>query len=319
MQRRSILSLAGGAALATALPLAAQQPKPARIGVLVLSSWERQFAQFKVALGALGYVEGKNLLIELRSAQGKPEALDGLAQELVRANVDLIVAYLTPAAFAAKRATGSIPIVMAGVGDPVGAGLIASLARPGGNITGISMLALDLAGKTLELMREIKPSARRIAVLANAGDPFTKPLLEQLHGATQALRVELLPVQVRGEGEYESVFAAWVKQGVDAVFIQPSLPTPPAVALAMRHRLPSFSFSRPVVEAGGLFAYTASEKERALKSAWYVDRILKGAKPADLPAEQPTKFDLVINGKTAKALGLVIPHTVLLREHEVIE
>ena len=262
MQRRSILALAGGAALAAALPAQAQQPKPARIGVLVLANWERTYALFKEALGALGYVEGKNLTIEFRAAQGKPEALDGLAAELVGLNVELIVAFLTQAVFAAKRATSIIPIIMAGAGDPVATGIVASLARPGGNITGISSLGPELASKALELMHEIKPSIKRVAVLANASAAFTKPMLEQLQSGARALRLELFATQVRGAGDYEAAFDAWAKQRVDAVFVQPSLPMAAAVALATRHRLPAFSFDRSTVETGGLLAYVTDEKEQ---------------------------------------------------------
>ena len=319
MQRRSLINLAAGASLAVTLAALAQQAKLARVGVLVLANWERPLAQIKEGLRELGYVEGRNLVFELRSAHGKPEALDALAAELVGLKVDVIVPLLTPSVFAAKRATGSIPIVMAGAGDPVGTGLVASLARPGGNITGISTFGPELASKTLEFIREIKPGASRVAVLANATDPFTKPLLEQLQAGAKGLRMELLVAQVRGEAEYEAVFAAWAKQRVDAVLIQPSLVIRRANELAMLHRLPSYSFVRSFVDSGGLLTYTASDKERYQRTAWYIDKILKGAKPADLPVEQPTKFDLVINGKTAQALGITIPQTVLLRATEVIE
>ena len=169
------------------------------------------------------------------------------------------------------------------------------------------------------MMREMKPRLNRVAVLANATDPFTKPMLEQLHSGAQALRLELLVTQVRGADEYEAVFAAWVKQGAEAVFVQPSLPVPPAVVLAMRHRMPSFSFNRRVIEAGGLLAYAADAKDLHRVAAHYVDKILKGAKPADLPVQQPTKFTLVINAKTAKALGMTIPQTMLLRGPELVE
>lgn len=308
----------GSAALAATSRLLAQQPKPARIGVLVVSNWERAYAQIKDELRELGYVEGRNLVFELRSAQGKPEVLDALATELVNLKVDVIVPLLTPAVFAAKRATTNIPIVMS-AGDPVGTGLVASLARPGGNITGISTFGPELASKTLEFIREIKPGASRVAVLANATDLFTKPLLEQLQAGAKGLQMELLVTQAHGEAEYEAAFAAWAKQRVDAVFIQPSLPLPRANALALQHRLPSYFFTRPFVNSGGLLTYTASDKERYQRTASFVDRILKGAKPADMPVEQPTKFELIVNGKTAKALGIKIPQSVLLRATEVID
>jgi putative ABC transport system substrate-binding protein len=319
MLRRSLISKASGAALAAALPAWAQQSRPARIGVLVLANWERPVALIKDGLRELGYVEGRNLAIELRSAQGRPDALDVLAAELVGLKVDVIVTVLTPAVVAAKRATGTIPIVMAGVGDPVGTGIVASLARPGGNITGMSTFGPELASKTLEFMRELRPGTSRVAVLANATDPFTRPLLEQLQAGAKALRMELLVTQVRSESDYEAAFLAWTRQRVDAVFVQSSLQLRQASELALQHRLPTYSSVRSFVDSGGLLTYTASEAERYQRTAWYVDRILKGARPADLPVERPTRFELVINGRTAKALGIAIPQTVLLRATEVIE
>ena len=258
-------------------------------------------------------------MVEVRSAEGKPNFLPALAAKLVRLKVDIIVAFQTPAVQAAKQATNTIPIVMAPAGDPVGTGLVASLARPGGNVTGASSTTAEVAAKTLELIREIRPAARSVAVLANVADPFTKPLLEQIQSAGRLLGIEIRPAMVRGPEEFDAAFAEWVKARVDAVIIQPSLPRKRAIDLALKHRLLSASPTRLFVEAGGLISYAASPRDNSRKAATYVDKILKGAKPADLPVEQPTKFELVVNLKTAKALGLKIPETILFRADRVIE
>lgn len=319
MQRRLVICLTGALPLVTAVELIAQTRRVARVGVLVMANWERSVAEFKAALRELGYIEGQNLVVEFRAAEGNPEKLNEHAAELVRMKVDVIAAFLTPAVHAARAATRTLPIVMAGAGDPVGTGLIASLARPGGNITGIAALGPDLAGKSLELMRELHPGIQRVAVLANATDPFTKPMLEQLGQAAKVMSLDIQPTMVKGPDEYAGAFDAWAKQRVDAVFVQPSLPMPRAIELALHYRLPSFSFVRTFVPAGGLLAYAANNSAMNRRSAWYVDKILKGANPADLPVEQPTSFSLMINGKTAKALGLKIPQSLLLRADEVIE
>jgi putative ABC transport system substrate-binding protein len=319
MRRRQFIVLLGGAAATWPLAARGQQTKVPRVGILVLGNPEPFWTLFREALRTLGYVDGQNVQYVFRSAEGKPNLLPGLAAELVRLKVDMIVANQTPAATAAKRATGEIPIVMAGVGDPVGTGLIASLARPGGNITGVTGVTAELAGKTLELVREILPAARRVAVLANAADPFTKPFLEQLQTAARTLGLELQAIMVRGAEEFEAAFAAMDRGRADAVIVQPSLPRKRAVDLAARYRLPAVSPTRAFAEEGGLMSYAASFADTINKSAVYVDKILKGAKPADLPVEQPTKFELAINLKTAKALGLAIPPALLLRADEVIE
>ena len=319
MKRRGCMPLLAGLGLMYALPLSAQQRKPARVGVLVLANWERAFASFNEALAGLGHVEGKNLIFEMRSAQGKPEALTGMAQQLVELNVDVIAAFQTPSADAARRATKVIPIVMAGVADPVAVGLVDSLARPGGNVTGVASMATELSAKNLEFVREIKPAAKRVGVLANATDPFTPKMLDHLQVAASATGLELLPSKVRRADEVSGVFAQWAAQRVDAVFVQGSVPVARAAELALQYRLPSVSFVRAFAEAGGLFVYGADLRDQQRKAARLVDKILKGAKPADLPVEQPTIFDVIVNAKTAKALGIKIPHSVLLRATEVIE
>ena len=314
--RRELLVALG--ALAVPLAGAAQQARVPRLGVLMFSDLEPSLSFFREALRNLGYIEGKNILIEVRSADGKADLLPGKAAELIRLKVDVIFANQTPAAHAAKKAASTIPIVIS-AGDPVGTGLVASLARPGGNITGMSATTAELAAKTLELIREIHPAGRSVGVLANATDPFTKPFLEQIHSAGRVLSIEVLPVMVRGPDEFDAVFAEWVKSKVGAVIIQPSLPRGRAIELANKHRLVSASPVLSFAAAGGLFAYSASSKDIYRKVANYIDKILKGAKPAELPMEQPTVFELAVNMKTARALGVTIPKTVLFRADQVIE
>jgi putative ABC transport system substrate-binding protein len=289
-----------------------------RIGVLLVSGPE-PMGPFREALRDLGYVEGRTIQVEVRSAEGKADRLPELAAELVRGKVDIIVASLTPAITAAKNATSDIPIVMAPAGDPVATGLIANLARPGGNITGLSGIAAELGAKSLELIREFVPAARRVGVLSNANDPFAKPLLDQIQKGGQTTRFEIHPIMVRSSDELEDAFAAIARERADAVIISGSLPVQTTVALALKYRLPSLSNQTSIARAGALVSYGASFSERGHDIAGYVDRILKGAKPADLPVQQPTKFELVINLKTAKALGLDIAPTLLARADEVIE
>lgn len=314
--RREILVALG--ALAVPLAGAAQQARVPRVGVLSISNLEPALGFLREALRNLGYVEGKSIVIEVRSAEGKADILPALAAELVRLKVDVIVASGTPPAHAAKQATSTIPIVI-GAGDPVGTGLVASLARPGGNITGMSLATPELAAKTLEFIREIRPAGRSVAVLANATDPFTKPFLELIHAAARNLGMDILPAMVRGPDEFDAVFAEWAKSKVGAVIIQPSLPRRRSIELALKHQFVSASPSLPFVAEGGLVGYAPSLKDQNRKIAIYVDRILKGAKPADLPLEQPTVFELAVNMKTARAIGVTIPPAVLFRAGQVIE
>ena len=242
-----------------------------------------------------------------------------MAAELVRLQVDIIVAFQTPAATAAKRATSEIPIVMAGVGDPVGTGLVASYARPGGNVTGTTNGSTEVVGKTVELIREVLPSARRIAVLANETDPFSKPYLAAIGRAAGSAGMEMEPVMTRPGEPLQAAFESMAAKRVNAVMIQGSMVRKEAVDLAMKHRLPSFSVARELPATGGLMAYAANFGELYRETAGYIDKLLKGAKPADLPVSFPSKFELVINLKTAKALGLEIPPMLLARADEVIE
>ena len=318
-RRRFITLLLGGAA--AAWPLAAraqQQPKLPRVGVLVPANPEPFWSEFRAGLTQHGYIEGQNLAFEFRSADGKPERLRGLADELVRLKVDIIVASLTPAVTAARDATTEIPIIMAWAGDPIGTGLISSLARPGGNITGLAG-PTGLSGKNLELIRDVLPSTRRVAVLANAADPFTRPYVEQFEDGGRMLGIAIQTIRVRGADEFDAAFAAMINEQADAAIVQPSFPRKPAIDLALKHRLPLLSGSPLLPREGGLMSYSINQNEMYRRAAFYVDRVLKGAKPADLPVEQPTKFELVVNLRTAKALGLTIPESFLLRADEVID
>jgi putative ABC transport system substrate-binding protein len=331
MRRRRFITLLGGAA---AWPLAAsaqQGANVARIGYLVTASLEspegRAMADaFRQGLRERGYVEGQSIVIEYRSADGKIERFPELANELASLNLDLILAPNTPAARAAQRATTTIPIVVPVMGDPVADGLVASLAHPGGNITGLTFLGPELVSKRLGLLKQALPNASRVAALWHSGaygERTTREMLQATDAAARTLAVELQLVEVRGVDEFNRAFSAMTGNRADALIV---LPSPllfnerkQIVDLAMKHRLPSISMAREFAELGGLMAYGASLTDLQRRSATYVDKILKGAKPADLPVEQPTKFEFVINLKTAKALGFTIAESFQLLADEVIE
>jgi putative tryptophan/tyrosine transport system substrate-binding protein len=317
MRRREFIALVG-VAVVSPRAARAQQTKMPRIGVLLVAGAE-VLGPFQQALRDLGYIEGRTIQIDMRSAEGRANLLPELAAELVRSKVDVIVASQTPAIMAAKNATRDIPIVMAPAGDPLALGFIASLARPGGNITGLSAANDELAAKSLELIRDIIPAARRVGVLGNASDPFAKSLLEHIQQAAPTVRLEVQPIVIRGDDELEGAFAAMARQRCDAVVVQSSLPVKLTVDLALKYQLPSLSAQTSDARAGRLATYSASFAERSRQIAGYVDNILKGAKPSDLPVQQPTKFELVINLKTAKAIGMVISTSLLARADEVIE
>ena len=319
MRRREFIGL-----LALAWPVTANAQQPTAVptvGVLVLGRPDPEFLLqvLRESLQKLGYVEGQNIRLQVRSAGGDASLLPDAAADLVRLKVDILIAWQTPAVAAAKHATREIPIVMAGAGDPVGTGLIASLARPGGNITGVSGVGAELAGKSIELIREVLPAARRLAVLANATDPFTKPMLVQIELAAQTIGIGLQPIMSRPGEELHAAFADMLANQADAVFLQPTLLSHAAVDLALKHRLPSFSINRQLPATGGLMSYSNNIADQFREAAVYVDRILKGSKPGDLAVAQPTKFELFINLRTAKALGLSIPPSLLARADEVIE
>ena len=320
MRRREVVSLMGFAAAAWPLAARAQQTNIPTVGVLVLGSPDPTLLlkAFREGLQNVGYTDGQNIRLEIRTAGGDASLLPKLAAELVRLKVDVLVAYQTPAVTAAKQATSQVPIVMVGA-EALRTGLIASLARPGGNITGVSRFGPEFGAKNIELIREVLPSARRVAVLANATDPFTKPYLAEIEAAARTAGVEVAPIMLRPGDKFDAAFEDMRRTQADAVIVQPSLLRKDAADLALKYRLPSFSHVRQLAAIGGLMSYSAKLVDQVHRSAVYVDKILKGDKPADLPVEQPTKLELVINLKTAKALGLTVPTTLLARADEVIE
>ena len=297
-----------------------------RIGVLLpgtAASFALRTKAFLDGLRELGYIEGQTIAIEWRWGQDRVEGLAELAADLVGRNVDVLVTGGTPAAKALKSATGTIPIVMAIIGDPVAAGLVDSLARPGGNATGFSIVAPDLSGKRLELLKEIVPGISRVAVMLNAGNPQSQFELREMQAAAQAMGLHLHPVQISSQDALEEAFAAMSRASAHALIIL----TDPIffsqrrriVELAGRSRLPAMYFFQDFAEEGGLVSYGPSDTDLYRRSATYVDRILHGAKPSELPVEQPIKFDLVINLNAAKALGLDISPMLLARADKVIE
>jgi putative tryptophan/tyrosine transport system substrate-binding protein len=278
---------------------------------------------FRQGLLELGYVEGKNIAIEYRFAEGKADHLSGLAMELVRLKVDAIFTAGTPATFAARNATKTIPIVFTSVGDPVGVGLVTSLARPGGNVTGLSILAPELGGKGLELLKETAPKVSRVAVLWNADNPSLTHSFREAEVAARAMRLQLQSLEVRGPNGIEPAFRAAKKERAGALIVLRDLVTigqqKRIVELALKNRLPTMYNGRDFVEAGGLMSYAPSYVDLYRRAATYVDKILKGTKPADLPVEQPVKFEFIINLKTAKQIGLTIPPNVLARADKVFK
>jgi putative ABC transport system substrate-binding protein len=321
MKRRDFISVAGGAALAWPLSVHAQQPaKVPRIGIIDDSPIWNAFRQ---SLRDLGYLEGENIAYEYRYAGGLPERLAWISAELVRRPVDLIATSGTPATQAAKAATKTIPIVMIGVGDPVGAGLVSSLARPGGNITGNTILGPDVAGKRLQLLKELIPSLSRVAFLWNPDNASHPAQLAELQAAAQLLGMTLLPLPVRGPDEFESGFAAMMSERPDALLMTADplhqLSIMRIIDFLAGNRIPGMFVAREIVVAGGLISYGASMPDLFQRGAFYVHKILQGTKPADLPVEPPTKFELVVNMKAANAIGLSVSESFLLRVDEVIE
>jgi putative tryptophan/tyrosine transport system substrate-binding protein len=322
MRRRELIALfAGVAAACGPLAAAAQQPRIPTIGILVAETLgANQFQrQFRDALRALGYVEGQTIRFESRSDQGQSARLPALAAELVQLKVDVIVTWLTPAARAAKQATQNIPIVIALAGNSVETGLVESLARPGGNITGLAGVGGELAGKTVELIHQMLPSAHRVAALVNAPDPFSKPFLDNIRLGGKATGISIDPIMLSGADDLEAAFARMENDRPDAAVVQPTLGLKRSAELALKHLLPAVSIFREFVDEGGLMSYSVVEADVYRRTAVFVDKILKGAKPADLPVEQPTKFELVINLKTAKAIGITVPQPVVQQADEVIE
>ena len=309
--------------LAGALDAEAQPSgKVYRIGVLAYDE-AAGIQAFRQALSDLGYAEGRNLVIEARYGKGNAEVLPVLAADLVRLKVDVILATSSTYVRVAKQATSIIPIVFAIHNDPVGTGDVASLAHPGGNITGTTQMATDLSTKQLDLLRETVPGLTRVGVVWNPRTPSHGPALKEIDAAARTLRMQLTRLAAVQESELDRAFATAARDRIEAVFVLTSPMTARhsgrVVGLAMKHRLPTMYATRSFVEAGGLLAYGADPLDLHRRAAGYVDRILKGAKPANLPVEQPTKFELVVNLKTAKTLGLTIPPSVLLRADQVLE
>ena len=308
--------------LAVSRSTGAQPPeRSARIGLLAPASRSEDVEGFLAGMRDLGYIEGRNLILEYRAAGGKVERLDALLAELIGLKVDVIVTGGTPAALAAKRARTTIPVVIGAMGDPVESGVVASLARPGGNITGLSLVTSEgFAGKYLELLREAVPKASRVAIL---GRPSANSPVQAMERAARSFDIRLQLVEVDQPDRLEGAFAAMAAQQAAALIVTPSpfnlAHRDRIVSLAAKHRLPAMYGLTAFVEAGGLMAYGASLRELYRRAATYVDKILKGAKPAELPVEQATKFELVINLNTARALGLAIPPALRLRADRVIE
>jgi putative tryptophan/tyrosine transport system substrate-binding protein len=296
-----------------------------RVGYLFYGSPgpSREIDAFRQGLLELGYIEGQSIAVEYRFASGQVEQYSGLAAELVRLKVDVIVAPATPQALAAKQATRSIPIVFVLVADAVGAGLITNFARPGGNITGLTSSSADLGGKRLELLKQMVPKASRVAVLYNPTDRSNVLILKQLQESVATLGLILQPLQVREPRDFDGAFVAMARQRAHAMFGSPGALTfehrKVVVDLAAKHRIPAMWGHRSFVDAGGLMSYAVNLYDQNRQAAVFVDKILKGAKPGDLPVEQPTKFELVINFRSAKALGLTIPRSLLVQADQVIE
>jgi len=315
------VTLAACGAVATA-----QQPsKLPKIGFLVAPSrsfFANRIESFQQGLHSLGYVEGKNIAIEYRYAEGKADRLPALAAELVGLKVDVIVTSATPSVLAAKKATSTIPIVFVSVSDPVGNGIVASLARPGGNITGLTILAPELSGKRLELLKEAVPNVTRVATLWNSANPSQELQWKEMQAAAQVLGLKLQSLEVRSANDFDSAFEAALRERAQALITTPepliNTHLKRIVEFAAKNRLPAMYAGPEVVDAGGLMSYAPDYTHQYRRAAVFVDKILKGARPADLPVEQPIKFEFIINLKAAKQIGVTIPPNVLARADKVI-
>jgi putative ABC transport system substrate-binding protein len=326
MDRRTFIGAVAAGIITAPLAASAQTATTVRrIGVL--SSGARPtpalLQQIYAPLSELGWTEGKNLLIERRDANGRAELLRPFAEELVRLKVEIIVTSGTDATLAAKNATTSIPIVMSSVGDPVRTGIVASLARPGGNITGYSIVGPDVDAKSLSLLRELLPGLQRIGVLENATNPYWRAVRKEFEQVCRSLGLQPIIIEVATADELENAIAELARRRAQALFVQGDnlffAHQVPIMSAALRYALPSLAADKVMLEAGALVSFTHNQAELYQRYAGFVDRILRGAKPADLPIEQPTRFELGINLKTAKALGITIPQAVLLRADEVIQ
>jgi ABC-type uncharacterized transport system substrate-binding protein len=326
MTRREFITLVGAASLAWPLAARVQAAKIPRVGFLGNSTAALEInliSSFRDGLRALGYEEGRNIIIEYRWAEGKYERFPTLVTELLASNVEVLVTAGTPASLAIKKATTTVPVVMIAVGDPIGTGLVPSLAQPGGNLTGLSSIAPDLEGKRLELLREILPKLSHVGMFINSGNAFHSTSLQQARTAAQTLRIMLQVLDVRSSEDLDGAFAALVKERPEALLILADRVflhnRARMMDFAAQQRLPNVNAYRELAEAGGLMSFGPSYEEMHRRAATYVDKILKGAEPADLPIEQPTKFTLVLNLKCAKMIGLTVPPSLLARADEVIE
>jgi putative ABC transport system substrate-binding protein len=326
MRRREVITLLGGAAVWPLVARAQQTGIVPRVGFLGNSTAALEanlVGPFRGGLRALGYEEGRNIAIEYRWAEGRYERFPALIAELIASKVDVIVTAGTPASLAVKKATSSVPLVMIAVGEPVATGLVASLAKPGGNITGVTSISPEIEGKRLELLREVVPKISHIAVLWNAVSPVQVIQERETRAAAQVLGMKMLSLGVRNLEEIEDAFAAIVRERPDALFVLADRlflhHRKRTMDFAVQHNLPGVHAYRELVEAGGLMSYGPSYADMHRRAATYVDKILRGEKPADLPVERPVKFELVVNLKTSKTLGLEIPPTLLARADEVIE
>ena len=323
MRRREVITLIAGG---VTWPLVAQGQQPANtigfLGASTRSAESQWIAAFVQRLHELGWIDGRNIVIEYRWAEGRDERFAEIAAEFVRLKVGVIVTWGTPTAIAAKQATSVIPIVVAAMGNPVGAGIVASLAQPGGNVTGLSAMVPDLASKRIELLHEVVPSLRRLAILANTGNPAVVLELREVQSAAGALGLEAVTPEIRQSKDIVAAFKV-LKSGVDALYVctDPLVITNRARihTLAIGARLPTIYNSREYVETGGLMSYGPNWPDQWRRAAEIVDKILRGAKPADIPVEQPTKFDLIINLTTAKVLDLAVPPSLIAVADEVIE
>jgi putative ABC transport system substrate-binding protein len=313
--------IAAGLASLAPTAILAQQRKIATVALLLGGTFpEFQIGVFRQGLRDLGYVEGQSIRVEIHPAEDNPQRLPELAAALVRDKVDVIVPFGTNAALAAKHATGEIPIVLLANGDPVGVGLVNSLAHPGGNITGTSSVAAELGAKHVELLVDMMPNLRRVAAFGNFADAvFGQVFLNQIALAGKARQIEIMPMMVAAGAELDTAFPAMVRGNIEATIVQGSLVNKHVADLGLEYRLPTVSPFLSFPAMGGLLSYAGTPKENILGAARLVDKILKGEKPGDLPVQQPSRFELVVNLKTAQALGLKVPHLILDRGDEVIE
>ena len=327
MDRRTFIGALSGGLLAAPLVAEVQQrrnvPRVGFLSSVSANSVQARLEAFKQGLGELGWIEGQSITIDYRLAEGRNDRLPGLAEELVRLKVDVIVTHGVVATLAARRATTATPHVIASADDAVAAGLVASLAQPGGNLTGLTVITPELSGKRLELLRAVIPSLKRLAVLRNPTNPVSVPELKETQVAAQSLGLLIQSLEVTDPGGFASAFSAMTREQADALIVLSDAMFTgrhaQIVGHAAKSRLPAIYWTREFVDAGGLMSYGPNYADLYRRAATYVDKILKGAKPADLPVEQPSKFELVINLKTVTALGLTIPPSLLQRADQVIE